>query len=152
MQWSVVEEERSIPGMRELDEAERINIVNYMLSKYVLVLVSTLFIWLTVIGVAAISTNHTYTNGAVALAFLSTVTLWLVAGLKLIDEKLPPAHEKVKRDSATDARLALLLELLGEDERQALKRRLIDNLGGDGEAISLAQLLDAEQEIARQRS
>jgi hypothetical protein len=121
-----------------------------MISKYVLVLVSTLFIWLTAIAVAAISTNHTYTNGAVALAFLSTVSLWLIAGLKLIDEKLPPAHEKAKRDSATDARLTLLLDLLDEDERQALKRRLIDDLSGDGEAISLAQLLDAEQQAARQ--
>ncbi|HVO71224.1 MAG TPA: hypothetical protein VMT24_14335 [Aggregatilineaceae bacterium] len=136
--------------MRDQNEADRLNIVNYMISKYVLVLVSTLFIWLTVIAVAAISTNHTYTNGAVALAFLSTISLWLVAGLKLIDEKLPSAREKAKRDSGQDARLALLLELLDEDERQALKRRLVDDLSGDGETISLAQLLDAEQEAARQ--
>jgi hypothetical protein len=137
--------------MRESNEAERINIVNYMISRYVLVLVSTLFIWLTAIGVAVISADHTYTNGAVALAFLSTVTLWLVAGLKLIDEKLPPAREKAKRDAGDDARLALLLDLMDEDERQALKQRLMDDLGGDGESISLAQLLDAEQEMARQR-
>jgi hypothetical protein len=70
--------------------------------------------------------------------------------LKLIDEKLPSAREKAKRDSGQDARLALLLELLDEDERQALKRRLVDDLSGDGETISLAQLLDAEQEAARQ--
>lgn len=137
--------------MREPNEAERINIVNYMISKYVLVLASTLFIWLTAIAVAVISTEPTYTNGAVGLAFLSTVTLWLVAGLKLIDEKLPPAREKAKRDSGNDARLALLLELMDEDERQALKRRLMDDLSGDGESISLAQLLDAEQEMAGQR-
>jgi hypothetical protein len=136
--------------MREQNEADRINTVNYMISKYVLVLVSTLFIWLTAIAVAAISTNHMYTNGAVALAFLSTVTLWLVAGLKLIDEKLPSTREKAKRDSGQDARLALLLELMDEDERRALKRRLVDDLSGDGEAISLAQLLDAEQQEARQ--
>jgi hypothetical protein len=136
--------------MRERDEADRLNAVNYMISKYVLVLVSTLFIWLTVIAVAVFNTNRMYTNGAVALAFLSTISLWLVAGLKLIDEKLPSAREKAKRDSGQDARLALLLELLDEDERQALKRRLVDDLSGDGEAISLAQLLDVEQQAARQ--
>jgi hypothetical protein len=130
--------------MGEQNAADRLN-------KYVLVLVSTVFIWLSAIAVAAISTSDTYTNGAVALAFLSTITLWLFAGVKLIDEKLPSAREKAKRDSGQDARLALLLELLDEDERQALKRRLVDDLSGDGEAISLAQLLDAEQQAAGQR-
>jgi len=51
---------------------------------------------------------------------------------------------KVKRASpepVSDARLSLLLQLLDEDERRALKRRLRDELSADGEGVALEDLL-----------
>ncbi len=95
---------------------------------------------------------------AVILAFLSTLVFGLVAGLTQIDRiskerKATSQQKKAKRgmpDASQDARLALLLALLSEEERESIKTRLLDDLAADGEALSLAELL-AAQEAERER-
>jgi hypothetical protein len=121
------------------------------LGRFAPMFVASLLIWLGVLMVDVVSHTEPMTNVAVFLAFLCMLALWLVWGLDQVGGGHYESHEKAKRDSDTEVRLALLLELLDEDERQALKRRLMDDLSGDGEAISLAQLLDAEQQAAGQR-
>jgi hypothetical protein len=114
-------------------------------------IVATLFMW-----VAVALTDTATGQGipgrdaimfiAILTAFGLSVTLWLVWALTDYSQKTPPAAEKSKRHAESeDARMALLLELMGEDERQALKQRLVDGLSSDGEAVSLAQLLDAQK-------
>lgn len=112
-------------------------------------------VWLSAAVVGVVSSNTEIQNAALILAFLTTLIFGLVAGLTAIDnqdkataEASRGKHEKAKRDAAAaqDARLALLLSLLSEDERESLKSRLIDDLSADGEAVSLAELLAAQDE------
>jgi type VI protein secretion system component VasK len=115
-------------------------------------IVATLFMWLAVALTDAatgqgIPGRDAIMFIAILTAFGLSVTLWLVWALTDYSKKAPPpAAEKSKRHTESeDTRLALLLELMNEDERQALKQRLTDGLSGDGEAISLAQLLAAHK-------
>lgn len=119
------------------------------LGRFGWTIVSFFFIWLSVGMVNTIYPDLTVF--AVVMGFFGSLALWVVAGLaQFADES--HSEEKTKRDaSGGDARLALLLELMGEDERQALKRRLIDDLGSDGEAVPLADLLAAQNEQTTQR-
>lgn len=112
-------------------------------------------VWLSAAIVGVVSSNTEIQNAALILAFLTTLIFGLVAGLNSIDGqhkvgsgKAREPYEKAKRDTAVaqDARLALLLSLLSEDERESLKTRLIDDLSADGEAVSLAELLAAQDE------
>lgn len=124
---------------------------------------SVVMIWMSAAIVAIATQNSTIESGAAILAFLSTLSLGLVIALNSIDErhnaelrKLERPREKAKRESvpAEDARLALLLSLLSEEERTSLKHHLIDDLAGDGETLSLAELLaaqDAENSIHARR-
>jgi hypothetical protein len=122
------------------------------LSRLGVNLVATFFMWLTV-ALADSATGQDIPSRdaimviAIVAALGLSLTLWLVWALTDYSQKAPPsADEKSKRHAGNeDARLALLLELMDEDERQALKQRLTDELTGDGEAISLAQLLAAQK-------
>lgn len=110
----------------------------------------SVFIWLSVVAVRIVGDSAKLTSFAVMLAFLGTLAIWIVMGLAQAENVNKPGQEKTKRDSANgDARLALLLSLLGEDERQSIKQRLMDGLGADGETVSLAELLAAENEQQR---
>ena len=115
-------------------------------------LVATFFIWVAALLVnAAIGVHGTGRDIIMIIAILTafglTVSLWLVWALTDYSQKAPTTtSEKSKRRAGDeDARVSLLLELMSEDERQALKQRLVDELSGDGEAISLAQLLAAQK-------
>lgn len=115
-------------------------------------LVATFFIWMAALLVDAatgrIGAGHdAIMMIAILTAFGLSVTLWLVWALTDYSQKTPAnVSEKGKRHAGgEDARVSLLLELMSEDERQALKQRLVDELSGDGEAISLAQLLAAQK-------
>jgi hypothetical protein len=119
-------------------------------------LVATFFMWL-VVGLADVVTR----SGGVGRDPIMTITiltavglsatLWLVWALSY-DRKAPTAAEKSKRHTGSeDARLALLLELMDDDERETLKQRLADDLSADGETISLAQLLAAQKNQGRQQ-
>jgi hypothetical protein len=114
-------------------------------------LVATFFIWIAAAMVDEITGQGGAGRDAIMIianltAFGLTVMLWLIWALTDYSQKAPPAAEKSKhRAGSEDARLALLLELMDDDERLALKQRLADELSGDGEAISLAQLLAAQK-------
>jgi hypothetical protein len=123
------------------------------LKTLIIMIGASFMIWLGVGMVDAATGAGTIRDIAVLVSFLSTLSLWLVWGLdQLGDDDEQPA-EKAKRSGGEDARLALLLHLLDDDERQALKERLLDDLGADGEALPLADLLAAqEQDSAARRS
>lgn len=109
-------------------------------------LIATFFLFLLVILIRLLTGTDGTLMDLTVLAVVGTlVTLWLVWTLKIIDTPaIDSSSEKAKRSATDDSRLSLLLELLDDDERQAIKRRLLDELGGDGENISLAALLSAQ--------
>jgi hypothetical protein len=109
-------------------------------------LAATFFMWMAVLLVDAVTGQSSSGRDAIMIiailtAFGLTVTLWLVWALTDYSQKTPPVSEKNKRRTGEDARLSLLLELMDEGERKALKQRLMDGLDGDGEAVPLAALL-----------
>ncbi len=106
---------------------------------------ASLLIWVSVALVEVLAGSGLITGIAVLAAFGSTLALWLVWGLSLVDETAE-SREKAKRSTGDDTRLALLLELLNDDERHALKERLLDDLSADGEALPLASLLEAQDD------
>ncbi len=117
-------------------------------------LVVTILIWVGMGMVEALTNSQLITSIAVLAAFGSTLSLWLVWGLNTIEQQKLVAQEqsKAKRSGGDDARLALLLALLTDEERRALKQRLLDDLAADGEAVSLADLLDESQSARARRS
>ncbi len=121
------------------------------LKRFGIIIIATLGIWFGVAMVDVITGSSGARDAAAILAFLSTMAIWIVLGLDQIG-KVPATtdQEKTKRDSGSneDARVALLMSLLTPDERDALKSRLADELSGDGEAVTLADLLE-DQESAR---
>lgn len=116
-------------------------------------LAATILIWVGMGMVDALGNSQLITSIAVLAAFGSTLSLWLVWGLNTIEEGKRAAQEQHKaKRSGDDARLALLLELLTDNERRALKQRLLDELAADGEALPLAALLDDSQRARSARS
>jgi hypothetical protein len=125
------------------------------LKKFGMVAVATAGIWFGVAMADVVTGSIEIRNFAAILAFLSTMAVWIVLGLEQVGKTtVPTSTEKVKRESggvSEDPRVALLMSLLTPDERATLKSRLADELSGDGEAVSLADLL-AEQESARRHN
>jgi hypothetical protein len=117
-------------------------------------LAATILIWVGMGIVDALANSQLITSIAVLAAFGSTLSLWLVWGLNTIEQQKLTAQEqhKTKRAGDDEARLALLLALLTDDERRALKQRLLDDLAADGEALPLAALLDESQRARSGRS
>lgn len=122
------------------------------LKTFGMVAIATVGIWFGVAMVDAITGNSGARDAAAILAFLSTMAIWLVLGLDQLGKPSGAiSQKKAKREAGStgeDARVALLMSLLTPDERAALKSRLADELSGDGEAVTLADLL-GEQESAR---
>ena len=117
------------------------------LGQFGVMIFATFFIWFGVGMVDVISATGWMTDIAVGVAFLSTIAIWIVQGLDALGDKAPPVQEKAKRQAGDepDARLVLLLQLLDDDDRTALKNRLIGELSADGEAVPLADLLAAQE-------
>ncbi|MBI5958160.1 MAG: hypothetical protein HY866_05475 [Chloroflexi bacterium] len=105
--------------------------------------IATVVMW----GGALVSSVVMGADGAISIlagmtALGGSAALWIVWALSALDSKpAEESQEKAKRSAPEDTRLALLLQLMSEDERQALKQRLADELGSDGENVSLAELL-----------
>lgn len=124
------------------------------LGKFGIATLSTLLIWFGMFMVRLLDDGSDITRLALLVSFGATVALWLVLGLEAIGQKpqeRPQAWQKTKRGADDDARLALLLQMLDEDERQALRYRLMDQIGGDGEVVSLAALLGEDSSGRYQR-
>ncbi len=86
-------------------------------------------------------------------AFLSTTMVWFLGreGATFADKAASSEIEKAKNGGAQeDVRVRLLLELMNEDQKAALTQQLIDELGSDGEGVSLSDLL-ADQPQRRRR-
>jgi hypothetical protein len=120
----------------------------------------TVFVWIAfavAVGMTNISGQIDSNNVVITLiaaiaAFVTTAAIWSFASDQAHGGDALRDAEKAKRSEPTtagDLRLALLLQLMDEDERRALKRRIVDDLSADGEAISLADLLAAEEGDAR---
>lgn len=122
----------------------------HRLGQFGVMIVATLFIWFSVAMVDVISARSWMTDAAVVLAFLCTISIWVVQGLDAVGSSTqqPKQREKAKRHAPTedDARLALLLHLMDEDERARLRQQLMDDLNADGEAVPLADLLAAQED------
>ena len=123
------------------------------MQKLATLIAATVIVWLFV-GLVVLLDVHVIANvGAIIIGMLAAMTMWSMWALDQIgisvsdsphEAQIAPP-EKAKRETSEDARLSLLLSLLSPDERDALKTRLVDELEGDGEMVSLADLL-ADQE------
>ena len=106
-------------------------------------IILTVIIWMALGGIATIALGTAHmSNGidanaitiiAMVMATISTIAIWL--GPELVNSRragsqshyISGGSEKAKRGAGNvsdDGRLAMLLELMDEDERQALKQRL----------------------------
>jgi hypothetical protein len=116
-------------------------------------LIATAMIWATVLMVRLIGGPEIGILDFALFAGLgSTVAIWLVWVFTSIDEasKSGAREAKAKRAAAEeDARLSLLLQLMDEGERSRLKERLREDLGADGEAVALDDLLDRGERARR---
>lgn len=116
-------------------------------------LIATAMIWATVLMVRLIGgPGADILDFALFAGLGSTVAIWLVWVFVSIDEasKSGAREAKAKRAAAEeDARLSLLLQLMDEDERSRLKERLREDLGADGEAVALDDLLDRGERARR---
>jgi hypothetical protein len=145
------------PGSRKIQQkiimTGKIKMVMKLKTLTALV-VATLALWFSVAMMEKVTNNPNLTNFAAIGALVATIGLWMVWGLSNIGDEHRESKdqlEKAKRQPAEDNRLALLLELLDEGERQALKRRLADDLRADGEAVSLAELLASQDGQAKKK-
>ena len=123
-------------------------------SKIALTLLMTLVFWLALGVVYAVQGSGSgATEFAATITFSATVLIWLGVGFPYLLRQDSPAHEKAKRTADSDPRLALLLELMDTNERQMIRERLIDDLdlNADGEMMSLADLLAAQEEQSQER-
>ncbi len=120
------------------------------LQKLIPNLVATLICWLSIGLVVAVTPSGAFIRDAViGIAFLATATLWATWAVNNSATNLPAASEKAKRSAGNDANVALLLELLSEDERLEVKDRMLERMRTDGETSSLADLLDDPAPKAR---
>lgn len=128
-----------------------------MLKHVGALILSTLALFFLAALVSVATDSSAIQNVALLVAFLSALSFWLVFALDYQKNYSRPTQtqpqEKAKRGvDSEDAKLALLLSMLSAEERANLKTRLIDDLTADGEALTLAELLAAqEQENAQQQ-
>ncbi len=113
---------------------------------------ATIAFWLAAAFLNSMTGNVAIIQAVAGLiAFTATLAIWII----LAWDQLPvrsvsdTTEQKMKRPDAypRDDRLALLVALLSEHERQALQARLVDELDSDGE-IRLADLLVEEESVA----
>ena len=124
------------------------------LQRLVPTVVATLICWLSMGLVVALTPSGAFIRDVVMVfAFLATAMLWVMWAVvgNSASAMMAAASEKAKRRTGSDPNVALLLELLSEDERAEIKERLLDRYQADGEMTSLAELVDDQDERTRQR-
>ncbi|HML23706.1 MAG TPA: hypothetical protein PKD09_18765 [Aggregatilinea sp.] len=89
---------------------------------------------------------------AALAALLATLVVWGYDSDMFRERQAMKAGGKAKREPGQDAdvRALMLVQLLNDDEREALKRELLADLRADGETVSLADLLGDQGTAARQ--
>lgn len=112
-------------------------------------LIATLVCWLSVgLVVLVTSAEADIRNVALGIAVFVTAVMWASwASTFNTKGSAAAADEKAKRQA--DPNVALLLELMSEDERRAVKTRLMERLHEDGETSSLDELLDEQRREQR---
>ena len=116
-------------------------------------LIATLVSWVTIGLVVAVTEPGAFVRDAViVIAVFSTVVMWASWGATISTASRSAADEseKAKRRAGSDPNVALLLEMLSEDERREIKERLLDQIQSDGELSSLADLV-GDRDAQRQR-
>lgn len=123
------------------------------INQIVMNIIANIAFWVGVGLTYLVSDSTEIRNFAIITAFGCTAALWIIMALNELNTQ-PNAEtakqEKAKRgadDARHDPRLALLLEVMTDDERRALQARLLDDLDGDGE-IPLADLLAVQDDAA----
>lgn len=122
---------------------------------------ATMFIWLGIgiaIGISGLGDESTFSDEVITgllagAAFLTTVAVWFLgrdtsSALANVARSAQETHKPKNTAEQPDQRTRLLLELMDEDEKRALKNRLIAEMEADGEDVSLSDLL---QERPRQQ-
>lgn len=115
-------------------------------------LIATLVSWLTIGLVVAVTEPGAFVRDAViVIAVLTTAVMWAGWGATTSSGTHAAAaeSEKAKRRAGSDPSVALLLELLSDDERAEIKERLLERVQADGELTSLAELVGDRNTSAR---
>jgi type VI protein secretion system component VasK len=115
--------------------------------------IASVFIFITLAVIDSITHSGWLIDLSVLTALGAIVAMWLVWALNQLGPSASSQqHQEVKTEkrkreepSSNDARLALLLQLMDDNERQALKKRLINEMDSDGEAVPLSALLDNQE-------
>lgn len=116
------------------------------------ILIATLVTWMTIGLVVAVTEPGAFVRDAVlVIAVLTTAVMWASWGATANAGSQPAAveSEKAKRRAGNDPNVALLLELLSDDERAEIRERLLDRVQADGETTSLAELVGDQDKPAR---
>ncbi len=114
-------------------------------------LIATLVSWLTVGLAVAVAEPGGFAHDAMILiAVFTTAVMWMGWAAGINNSRSAGTSEKAKRRAGTDDNVALLLEMLSEDERREIKERLLDQIQSDGELSSLAELV-GDRDAQRQR-
>lgn len=121
----------------------------HQLAKLGTAALSTVFLWFGVWMIQVVMGDSGLVNFAAVMAVVGSLILWLAVGIAAVEQQPDKPAEKAKRQPDQDARLALLLSMLDAEERTSLKRRLIEELTGDGESIPLSELLDDHENVER---
>lgn len=105
---------------------------------------ATLIIWsVVVISIVMITIGDAY-NFVGAFMFFMVAIAALIGTEKIWESRSNSGDEqseKRKRNEPDDQRVDLLLRLMDDYDKQALKERLLDELSSDGELIALEDLL-----------
>ncbi len=119
-------------------------------------ILASIFVWSIVVGAKLVTNDSGLIGFASVAAIGGNLAIWLVWIFTIYGDKPaePTEAEKAKRTAPTqaapeDARIALLLQLMDDEDRRELKRRLMDDLSADGESVALADLLAAQDERIR---
>ncbi|HML24425.1 MAG TPA: hypothetical protein PKD09_22415 [Aggregatilinea sp.] len=127
--------------------------MNRTRTRLLYTILATVIIWAGVAAIKLLSPDEDLITFGLIVGFGSTVALWLVWTFSTYQSEEPEQKaEKAKRAAPTvatapdDARIALLLQLMDDEDRRELKRRLMDEVSADGESMALADLLAAQDE------
>ncbi|MDX2075537.1 MAG: hypothetical protein SFZ02_03845 [bacterium] len=106
---------------------------------------ATIFIWSISMMIALFLLFASGREGVMliplGMALLGTAIIW---GSAIIEAMVTPKYyppSQAKREDTTAYKLAMLMELMDEDERQAFKNRLADDLLSGDDSLSIESLI-----------
>ena len=117
-----------------------------ILRRYALLIIALVSIWGGVLIVSSVTSDPGYVGPSALLAMMATIGIGVVfalveLGVIRVPEQQHAEKAKRVRGDEAEARLAVLLSLMTPEERSALTARLAGEMEGDGEIVSLGDLL-----------